>query len=231
MLRACTPRRVTTLQGNLYRPIFLRFVGIPPYGEDPHQVLGLCPGASAAEVRAAYLKSALRTHPDLARSSAEAAKQSEAFRRVAEAYQQLRNPRGSQASVGSAPKEGWLRFCSVSQEQAERLFRDAFNGRGLDEMLQEELRRVGLKPGVHAAAVREGIFARLLRSAQAASRLPLPQEVTDKPRPEENWPRLDVQREHFVGSDGHKWMRIYTTTRWPNGRKEEHVLEKPVYRM
>ena len=73
---------------------------------------------------------------------------------------------------------------SVSQEQAERLFRDAFNGRGLDEMLQEELRRgtgchwfaryallalcpaesqelgrVGLKPGVHAAAVREGTLA------------------------------------------------------------------------
>ena len=32
-----------------------------------------------------------------------------------------------------SPRQG-----SVSQEQAEKLFRDAFNGRGLDDMLQEE---------------------------------------------------------------------------------------------
>ncbi|CAE7738884.1 dnaJ, partial [Symbiodinium pilosum] len=128
-------------------------------------------------------------------------------------------------------REGWPRFCSVSQEQAEKLFRDAFSGRGLDEMLREEMGRVPLQPGVHTAAVREGIFARLLRSAQMASQLPLAEEVTEKPRPEENWPRLDIQREPFVGSDGYRWVRIYTTARWPNGRKQEHVLEKPVYKM
>ncbi|CAE7469619.1 dnaJ [Symbiodinium natans] len=225
---ACPPRWVWQLPRGLYHHILPCFVGTLRQADDPFQVLGVHRGASAAEVRSAYLKAALRTHPDLAKGGTEAAKQGEAFRRVAEAYQQLRGRGGSNASA--VPKEGWLRFCSVSQEQAEKLFRDAFNGRGLDDMLQEELGRLGLKPGVHTAAVREGILARLLRAAQAASHLPL-QEVTEKARPEENWPRLDVHREPFVGSDGHKWVRIRTTTRWPNGRKEEHVLEKPVYRM
>ena len=116
-------------------------------------------------------------------------------------------------------------FTSVSYEQAERLFRAAFAGRGVDDMLDEELTRINIKPGpdvvceglgplivlwfllrfffgtarrayleacqgvtveaespcvdsgfrslqgVHTAVVKQGIYARLLRAAQAASQL------------------------------------------------------------
>ena len=53
--------------------------------EDPYAVLGVRPGASAAEVHAAYRAAVRRTHPDAGGSAA-------AFENVQAAYESLRDP-------------------------------------------------------------------------------------------------------------------------------------------
>lgn len=58
---------------------------VPP--DDPHAVLGVAPGASTEEIRAAYKKKARANHPDARPDDPEAA---EKFRRIREAYQKLR---------------------------------------------------------------------------------------------------------------------------------------------
>ncbi|CAJ1452948.1 unnamed protein product, partial [Effrenium voratum] len=201
-------------------------------GEDPYKILGVHPGASPEELRAAYLKAALRTHPD----STEDEASNEAFSRVAEAYQRLRTwrPGAVHPRVRSSPLsgvDGRPPFTSVSYEQAERLFRAAFAGRGVDDMLDEELTRINIKPGVHTAVVKQGIYARLLRAAQAASQLAPRDKAQVGSAQADEWPRLEVQRENVLGKDGRRWVRVRTVTRWPNGRKEEHTVEKPVYKL
>eukprot|EP00434_Breviolum_minutum_P039168 symbB.v1.2.034771.t1/scaffold4545.1/size38247/4 len=206
---------------------------------DPYKILGVRQGASQEEVRAAYLKAAFLTHPDSKDSAAgttEVHDAEEAFRRVSEAYQRLRS-RGKGKPSNSrvvASHDGRPPFSSVSNEQAEKLFQAAFSGRGVDEMLDEELARFNIKPGVHATAVKEGIYARLLRAALAASQLAPAQDQAEgfsRNLGCDHWPRLEVQRETLHGDDGIRRLRIRTITRWPNGRKEEHIVEKPVYRL
>ena len=46
-----------------------------------------------------------------------------------------------------ASHDGRPPFSSVSNEQAEKLFQAAFSGRGVDEMLDQELARFNIKPG------------------------------------------------------------------------------------
>ncbi|CAK9071790.1 unnamed protein product [Durusdinium trenchii] len=188
--------------------------------EDPYKILGLHPGASAEEVRAAYLKAAIQTHPDSA-STSQAGVAEEAFRRVSEAYQRLRSRQRAQqtgkaannsrsfAPGASTGLNGRPPFSTVSDEQAEQLFQAAFSGRGVDQMLDEELARFNIKPGVHAAAVKEGIYARLLRAAQAASQLPGQDGHAQRFATKiDDWPRLEVQRETLVGDDGLRRLRI-----------------------
>ena len=64
---------------------------------DPYQVLGLSPGASDDEVKAAYRKLAQKYHPDLHPGDAEAAKQ---MQRINAAYEQIKNPEKAQQSAG-----------------------------------------------------------------------------------------------------------------------------------
>ena len=111
------------------------------FSSDPYQILGLQPGASPEDVRRAYLRAAIRTHPD-----SNECKAAEAFRQVAEAYQRLRNKKVSR-SLGGREANGRPPYSAVSQQQAEELFQAAFSGRGVDEMLREELERCHVKPG------------------------------------------------------------------------------------
>lgn len=55
---------------------------IVPVVRDPHEVLGIEPGASAEDIRAAWRKASRRTHPDLGGSA-------EAFREVRDAYRSI----------------------------------------------------------------------------------------------------------------------------------------------
>lgn len=55
--------------------------------KDYHQILGLDPGASPEQIRAAYRRHAKRTHPDTSGSAG-----TEEFRKVQEAYEALRTP-------------------------------------------------------------------------------------------------------------------------------------------
>lgn len=197
--------------------------------EDPYKILGVHPGSSAEEVRAAYLKAAVQTHPD-STGSREAHNADEAFRRVSEAYQRLRSRnKGKRPKTRmSGSQNGRPPFSSINDEQAEKLFQAAFSGRGVDEMLDVELARFNIKPGVHAAAVKEGIYARLLRAAQAASQLVPAQGGQAERYPmatcHDHWPRLEVQRETLLGDDGMRRLRHasvhpddHEMAKWPQG--------------
>jgi len=149
--------------------------------KDPYTTLGVARGANGDEIKEAYRQAALRTHPDMPEGSAEA------FRLVGEAYRQLSDPvarlgarlrdryrngdgpgslRTPAGGVGTwAPRPG-LR--AVRPERAEELFRQAF-GRGVDEVLDEEMERLGVASGVHSNAIREAKFAELLTRARATA--------------------------------------------------------------
>ena len=49
---------------------------------------------------------------------------------------------------GHDSKGGRPAYSTVSEEHAEQLFQAAFSGRGVDEMLDEELARFHIKPGL-----------------------------------------------------------------------------------
>ena len=53
-----------------------------------HELLGLSPGASALELRRAFLKRALEVHPDLASEPDKAARH-EAFRAITNAFEEV----------------------------------------------------------------------------------------------------------------------------------------------
>ena len=71
---------------------------------DPHHVLGVPPGASEAEIKAAYRRAALRWHPDRNAASDAAASATAAtrFREASEAFERLTSAAGPDAR---APRE------------------------------------------------------------------------------------------------------------------------------
>merc|ERR1719253_1475505 len=71
-------------------------------GFDPYAILGISRGSTKSEIKAAYRRAALRTHPDRTSGSGEA------FRLAAQAYQALSNPflwAMSQAAANPASKD------------------------------------------------------------------------------------------------------------------------------
>ncbi len=67
---------------------------------DAYKVLGLKPGASADEIKAAYRRAALRWHPDRNPGNAKAA---EKFREACAAYVALTNPRNVASAFPDTP--------------------------------------------------------------------------------------------------------------------------------
>ncbi|CAK0881104.1 unnamed protein product, partial [Prorocentrum cordatum] len=151
---------------------------------DPHAILGVRLSATRQELKAAYRRAALRTHPDVAPPGAGARGAAEQFRRVAEAYRYLTSPLGARAALRPAAAGGgaagvqeapsWRpRHSTVGPEEAERLFRRAFGGRGVEEVMREESEREGLsgaRHGAFAALMQQGLYARLLQRAVALAR-------------------------------------------------------------
>ena len=115
---------------------------------DPHDILGVPRGASVDEIKAAYRKLALATHPDKGGSADE-------FFRVARAYRALLNP-GHDAAQVASPEAGPASLKSTSHWDAElqdhrRLVEDLFanHGANLEEnaqKLQAALTELGLAP-------------------------------------------------------------------------------------
>ena len=76
---------------------------------DPYKVLGLSPGASDEEVKAAYRKLAKKYHPDLNPGNERAAAR---MNEINAAYEQIKNPQSQQetsygASYGSGGASAW----------------------------------------------------------------------------------------------------------------------------
>jgi curved DNA-binding protein CbpA len=64
---------------------------------DYYAILGLSPGASQAEIRAAYRKLALAHHPDVSPAGRERGAADDAMSRINEAYETLSDPRRREA--------------------------------------------------------------------------------------------------------------------------------------
>ena len=71
---------------------------------DPYKVLGLSPGASDEEVKAAYRKLAKKYHPDLNPGNERAA---ERMNEINAAYDQIKNPQAQQETYGSGAGSGY----------------------------------------------------------------------------------------------------------------------------
>lgn len=225
--------------------------------ENPYSVLGVPVGAAAREVRAAYLRAALQTHPDV-HGTAHHAAVGQDFLRIQEAYESIRSgvwltdrnasakgPSGAWAANQQVKPDGRPPYSAVGAREAERLFQSAF-GKGVDEVLDEALAKQfaasGVKPGVHAGPIREGLFARLLKEARLAvsdraRASPAPQDSSQNPSSDhwtgqEGAPEAQHQvREALSREDGTRFVRVTTTTAWPDGRREVKVVDKPVYRL
>lgn len=70
---------------------------------DPYQVLGVSPGASDEEVKAAYRKLAQKYHPDLNPGNEEAARK---MKEINAAYDQIKNPDSAANSAGNGAYGG-----------------------------------------------------------------------------------------------------------------------------
>mmetsp|Transcript_141979 Transcript_141979/g.258067 ORF Transcript_141979/g.258067 Transcript_141979/m.258067 type:complete len:278 (-) Transcript_141979:13-846(-) len=232
----------------------------PVHEDEPWAVLGVAPTASAGEIKAAYLRAALKTHPDTARGP-DAQSTAGHFRRVLQAYRQLtgEQPRVAQARRPPQPApaawyswwhswqaeqerrpRAWPRAWqprapAVSAKEAETLFRKVFNGRGVQEVMKEEMTRAGIssaRHGVHMNFMKEALYARLLQQARDTCRQDTSQRQQNNAGPRQSEAKVDVRRERWRSKATGAWfVRVRTSMQWPDGRVEETVSDKPLYRM
>ena len=115
---------------------------------DPHDILGVPRDATVEEIKSAYRKLALETHPDKGGSADE-------FFRIARAYRALLNPGHDNTQVAS-PETGPISLKSTAHWDAElqdhrRLVEDLFANHGANseensQKLQTALTELGLTP-------------------------------------------------------------------------------------
>ncbi len=97
----------------------------PSFEENYYQVLGVEPDARPEEVKRAFRREALRTHPDLHGPDADAA----AFRRVKRAYEVLSNPaERARYDVLTGVRPGGSESGLFYRRSFDRLFANLFNG-------------------------------------------------------------------------------------------------------
>lgn len=151
----------------------------PDDERDPYKLLGVEKGASADEMKAAYRKQALKWHPD--RQPAEKRQEAERrFSAIASAYELLSDPEkrrqydaggGAQPGApGAGPRgpgqgsggpgfHGGFYGPSHSQESADELFRRAFGGKGLEEILEQFFGAVAglaaIEPGMEVQVIQD----------------------------------------------------------------------------
>eukprot|EP00930_Biecheleria_cincta_P084058 TRINITY_DN73553_c0_g1_i1.p1 TRINITY_DN73553_c0_g1~~TRINITY_DN73553_c0_g1_i1.p1 ORF type:complete len:401 (+),score=72.01 TRINITY_DN73553_c0_g1_i1:35-1204(+) len=115
--------------------------------QDPYKVLGLDRNASEADVKKAYRDQALRWHPDKNPDNKEEAQKR--FSEATTAYEVLKDPEtrrqfdltgrtgGPGGQAHGAPGGGFHHHGTMSQADAERIFREAFGQQGLDQVFQQ----------------------------------------------------------------------------------------------
>lgn len=206
--------------------------------DDPHAILGITPTAAADEVKAAYRRAALRTHPDRDGGS------ELAFKRVAAAYHSLsgdadhpHSRNGSSSYWNGATKytgvyhqyayDRYSPLETVSSSEAEHLFRRVFGGRSVEEVLQEEAARnangAKVDNGFFEECVRQANFNKLLLEAQVRAEAMKLAGADEK--------KVIVSRERVTTEDGRSFVKVKTTTYWQDGRSHSDVTMKPRYKM
>eukprot|EP00928_Gymnodinium_smaydae_P047349 TRINITY_DN31596_c0_g1_i1.p1 TRINITY_DN31596_c0_g1~~TRINITY_DN31596_c0_g1_i1.p1 ORF type:complete len:276 (+),score=29.61 TRINITY_DN31596_c0_g1_i1:50-829(+) len=204
---------------------------------DPYLILGVSRDAPLDAVKAAYRRKALETHPDRPGGS------EELFRRAATAYQMLSDP---SYSFGGVAEPGWTDVSArrsdelarwsvdpfaplrtVSAAEADRLFRQSFGGRSVEQVLDDEADRnpdgSRVNHGVHSDCLREAAFNKFLLEAQARADLAKLIGVGEK--------TTTVSREKLTTEDGRGFLKVKTTTYWRDGRVDSDVTVKEVYRI
>merc|ERR1711862_904325 len=111
---------------------------------------------------------------------------------------------------------------TVSAAEAQRLFRLAFDGRSVEEMLMDVTGRsesgMRYEHGLHASCLREAAFNKLLLNARekvAAQRLVGMGKST-----------TIVSREKMTTEDGRGFVKVKLTKYWLDGRVETDVSMK-----
>jgi len=157
---------------------------------NPFAVLGVRSTASAEEIKAAYRRAALRTHPDvLSGPSGSASETSADFRRVNQAYMALtqrntvsgRQPASGQGTWGAQWSQHYSanrdesaatwrpRHSVVGPTQADKLFIKVF-GLNVEEMMAREFERAGLGGAaahhMHTNLMRTALYGKILKLAQ-----------------------------------------------------------------
>ncbi|KAL8454815.1 hypothetical protein Emed_000066 [Eimeria media] len=159
---------------------------------DYYSILGVPKTASADEIKKAYRQTALKWHPDRNPQNREEA--GRRFREASEAYQTLSDaskraqydaslnaadfrhassrPGYSDPFSGARPQGGPrdFRFGNLSAEEAELLFRRAFGGVSLEDILRQALNQhAATRWGAGAPYLRNDIFQHRMGSRPSAS--------------------------------------------------------------
>lgn len=200
--------------------------------EDACRILGISQLASKADIKTAYRLAALRTHPDRPGGS------DLEFKQAAWAYRILCDP-SLQAESGSGANtrnpnvnghHGLVQrrvgaydpLRTVNAAEAEQLFRDAFDGKGVEEVLRDMASRHAdgrlVNNGLHSACMREALYNKLLIEVQERARLQNLLGDGDK--------TTVVSREILTTEDGKSFVKVKTITYWRDGRVENDIVMK-----
>lgn len=140
---------------------------------DPYTVLEVLPSASQEEIKQAYRKLALKYHPDRNPSDLKTAEAK--FKSVSQAYQLLSDPQkrrlydaGAMDSSGNAPQ--WNTGATMTEEQAQAMFRQMFGNKPLHQIIEEVEDALRMQNAQHAAE-EEKLQRRANELAQEAQRL------------------------------------------------------------
>lgn len=118
-------------------------------------------------------------------------------------------------------------FKTVGDAEAERLFRSAFGGRGVEEVLKDEAGKDSnghpVQHGLFAQCIREATFNRLLLAAREQLDAQRMIGVGEK--------TTVVSREKMTTKHGRGFLKVKTVTYWRDGRVETDVTMKQMYRL